>query len=177
MVLLFLESIGTTELLVILVVALVVFGPRRLPELGRKLGKSINEFKRASDDFKRTWEFEVELEQRKGALDAPAAGGGAGGATYGGGAGEPAGDAAGSGGAEFVGEPTHNGFAGETVARTPSTFEPDGWTGEPQGAGSWDEAAGQPAATTAATTAANAATPAANPPRREGGAEDEINAS
>jgi TatA/E family protein of Tat protein translocase len=61
--LLFLESIGTTELLVILVVALVVFGPRRLPEIGRKLGKGMAEFRRAGDDFKRTWEREVELER------------------------------------------------------------------------------------------------------------------
>lgn len=63
MILLFLESIGTTELLVILVVALVVFGPRRLPELGRKLGKSMAEFRRVSDDFKRTWEREVDLDR------------------------------------------------------------------------------------------------------------------
>ena len=63
MVLLFLESIGTTELLVILVVALVVFGPRRLPELGRKLAKGMGEFRRVSDDFKRTWEREVDLDR------------------------------------------------------------------------------------------------------------------
>jgi TatA/E family protein of Tat protein translocase len=61
--LLFLESVGTTELLVILVVALIVFGPRKLPELARSLGKSLNEFKRASDDFKRTWEREVEVDR------------------------------------------------------------------------------------------------------------------
>ena len=61
--LLFLESIGTTELLVILVVALIIFGPRKLPEMGRMLGKSLGEFKRASDDFKRTWEREVEMER------------------------------------------------------------------------------------------------------------------
>lgn len=62
MTLLFLESVGTTELLVILVAALVLFGPRKLPELGRTLGKSLGEFKRASDEFKKTWEREVELE-------------------------------------------------------------------------------------------------------------------
>ncbi|HEX8457426.1 MAG TPA: twin-arginine translocase TatA/TatE family subunit [Pyrinomonadaceae bacterium] len=68
---LFLESLGTTELLVILVVALVLFGPRRLPELSRSLGKSLNEFKRAGDDFKRTWEREVALEnlERESAID------------------------------------------------------------------------------------------------------------
>ena len=47
----------------ILVVALVVFGPRRLPDIGRKIGKGMAEFRRASDDFKRTWEREVELER------------------------------------------------------------------------------------------------------------------
>ncbi|HEV2801341.1 MAG TPA: twin-arginine translocase TatA/TatE family subunit [Pyrinomonadaceae bacterium] len=68
---LFLESLGTTELLVILVVALVLFGPRKLPELSRSLGKSLNEFKRAGDDFKRTWEREVALEnlEREAAIE------------------------------------------------------------------------------------------------------------
>jgi TatA/E family protein of Tat protein translocase len=71
MIFLFLESLGTTELLVILVVALVLFGPRKLPELSRSLGKSLNEFKRAGDDFKRTWEREVALEsvEREAAID------------------------------------------------------------------------------------------------------------
>ncbi|HEX8188609.1 MAG TPA: twin-arginine translocase TatA/TatE family subunit [Pyrinomonadaceae bacterium] len=58
------EFLGTTELLVIAVVALVLFGPRKLPEIGRTVGKAIGEFKRASDDFKRTWEYEVEIERR-----------------------------------------------------------------------------------------------------------------
>ena len=49
--------------MVILVVALVVFGPRRLPELGRKLAKGMGEFRRVSDDFKRTWEREVDLDR------------------------------------------------------------------------------------------------------------------
>jgi TatA/E family protein of Tat protein translocase len=68
---LFLESLGTTELLVILVLALVLFGPRKLPEITRKFGKSLNEFKRAGDDFKRTWEREVALEsvEREAAID------------------------------------------------------------------------------------------------------------
>jgi sec-independent protein translocase protein TatB len=67
------EFLGTTELLVIAVVALILFGPRKLPEIGRTIGKAIGEFKRASDDFKRTWEYEVELEQRTPALDTGAA--------------------------------------------------------------------------------------------------------
>ena len=57
------EFIGTTELLVIAFVALIIFGPRKLPELGRSLGRSMGEFKRASEDFKRTWEYEVEMER------------------------------------------------------------------------------------------------------------------
>jgi TatA/E family protein of Tat protein translocase len=57
------EFLGTTELLVIAFVALIIFGPRKLPELGRSLGKSLGEFKRASEDFKQTWEREVEVER------------------------------------------------------------------------------------------------------------------
>jgi TatA/E family protein of Tat protein translocase len=57
------EFLGTSELLIILVVALIIFGPRKLPQLSRQLGKSLGEFKRASEDFKRTWEKEVEMEK------------------------------------------------------------------------------------------------------------------
>jgi sec-independent protein translocase protein TatB len=60
-----LEGLGTTELLVIVVVALILFGPRKLPQLSRSLGKSLGEFKRASEDFKRQWEKEVALEERE----------------------------------------------------------------------------------------------------------------
>jgi Tat protein translocase TatB subunit len=60
--LLILESFGTSELLVILVVALIFFGPRKLPQLSRQIGKSLAEFRKASEDFKRTWEREVALE-------------------------------------------------------------------------------------------------------------------
>lgn len=49
-------------MLVILAAALVFFGPRRLPQLSRQLGKSLAEFRRASEDFKRTWEREVNLD-------------------------------------------------------------------------------------------------------------------
>ena len=45
--------IGMPELIVILVIALVIFGPRKLPELGRSLGKSLGEFKRASNELRR----------------------------------------------------------------------------------------------------------------------------
>ncbi len=60
--LLILDSLGTSELLLILVVALIFFGPRKLPQLSRQIGKSLAEFKRASEDFKRTWEREVQIE-------------------------------------------------------------------------------------------------------------------
>jgi TatA/E family protein of Tat protein translocase len=60
--LLILESFGSTELLFILVMALVFFGPRKLPQISRSLGKSLAEFRRASEDFKRTWEKEVAME-------------------------------------------------------------------------------------------------------------------
>jgi Tat protein translocase TatB subunit len=60
--LLILDSVGNSELLLILAAALVFFGPRRLPQLSRQIGKSLTEFRRASEDFKRTWEREVNLE-------------------------------------------------------------------------------------------------------------------
>jgi sec-independent protein translocase protein TatB len=70
---LILESLGSTELLFILVMALVFFGPRKLPQLSRSLGKSVAEFRRASEDFKRTWEREVNLEESNtGVGDNPA---------------------------------------------------------------------------------------------------------
>jgi Sec-independent protein translocase protein TatA len=43
--------------------ALVFFGPRKLPQISRTLGKNLAEFRRASEDFKRTWEREVSLEE------------------------------------------------------------------------------------------------------------------
>lgn len=59
------EGLGSTELLFILVVALIFFGPRKLPQLARSMGKGLAEFRKASDDFKRTWEREVALETAK----------------------------------------------------------------------------------------------------------------
>ena len=56
--------IGTMELVVILVIALIVFGPRKLPELGKSLGKSLGEFKRASNDLRNTLEEEIHVEEQ-----------------------------------------------------------------------------------------------------------------
>lgn len=66
MVLLILDSLGNSELLFILVMALVFFGPRKLPQLSRSLGKNLAGFRKASEDFKRTWEKEVSLEEFTG---------------------------------------------------------------------------------------------------------------
>ena len=59
--------IGMPELVVILIIALIIFGPRKLPELGRSLGKSIAEFKRASNELKNTLEEEIRVEEGKAA--------------------------------------------------------------------------------------------------------------
>src|SRR5438093_10431886 len=56
-------TIGGPEIFLILVVALIVFGPRRLPEIGKSVGKMLAEFRKASNDFKRTIEDEVEAER------------------------------------------------------------------------------------------------------------------
>ena len=66
-------SLGTMELVVILVIALIVFGPRKLPELGRSLGKSLGEFKRASNDLRNTLEEEIHVEERTRTAPAPPA--------------------------------------------------------------------------------------------------------
>lgn len=65
MYLIILDSLGSIELLFIAIMALVFFGPRKLPQLSRTIGKNLAEFRRASEDFKRTWEREVALEEFK----------------------------------------------------------------------------------------------------------------
>jgi sec-independent protein translocase protein TatA len=63
-------SIGMPELIIIFVIALIIFGPRKLPELGRSLGKSLAEFKRASNELKSTLEEEIRLDEQRSALEA-----------------------------------------------------------------------------------------------------------
>jgi sec-independent protein translocase protein TatA len=58
-------SIGMPELVIIFVIALIIFGPRKLPELGKSLGRSINEFKRASNELKNTLEDEIRVEEQR----------------------------------------------------------------------------------------------------------------
>ena len=58
-------SIGMPELIIILVIALIIFGPRKLPELGRSLGRSIGEFKKASNELRNTLEEEIRIEEQR----------------------------------------------------------------------------------------------------------------
>jgi sec-independent protein translocase protein TatA len=66
-------SIGMPELIIIFVIALIIFGPRKLPDLGRSLGKSISEFKRASNELRSTLEEEVRVDEQKAAAAKPVA--------------------------------------------------------------------------------------------------------
>ena len=56
-------GLGVPELVLIFIVALIVFGPKRLPEIGRTLGKALGEFKKATDDLKNTVEREIRVEE------------------------------------------------------------------------------------------------------------------
>jgi TatA/E family protein of Tat protein translocase len=69
--------LGGPEIFLILVVALIIFGPKKLPEIGKSMGRMLSEFRKASNDFKRTLDEEVEAEKAKPApppaLDTPVA--------------------------------------------------------------------------------------------------------
>jgi TatA/E family protein of Tat protein translocase len=60
-------SVGVPELIIIFTIALIIFGPRKLPELGKSLGKSLAEFKRASNELKSTLDEEIRMEERRSA--------------------------------------------------------------------------------------------------------------
>jgi sec-independent protein translocase protein TatA len=57
--------IGMPELVIIMVIALIIFGPRKLPELGRSIGRSLNEFKRASNELRSTLDEEIRVEEQR----------------------------------------------------------------------------------------------------------------
>jgi sec-independent protein translocase protein TatA len=57
--------IGMPELIIIFVIALIIFGPRKLPDLGKSLGRSLAEFKRASNDLRHTLEEEIRVEETR----------------------------------------------------------------------------------------------------------------
>ncbi len=61
-------NLGMPEIIVIFILALIIFGPRKLPELGKTLGKGLAEFKKASNELRQTWEDEVRLEKEKEAM-------------------------------------------------------------------------------------------------------------
>ncbi|MFB0517977.1 MAG: twin-arginine translocase TatA/TatE family subunit [Acidobacteriota bacterium] len=58
-------SIGVPELIIIFIIALLIFGPRKLPKIGKSIGRTLAEFKRASSDLKSTLEDEIEAEDTK----------------------------------------------------------------------------------------------------------------
>jgi TatA/E family protein of Tat protein translocase len=60
-------SIGLPELLLIFVIALLLFGPKKLPDIGKSLGKAMGEFRRASNDLQRSLEEEVAADELKAA--------------------------------------------------------------------------------------------------------------
>ena len=65
-------NLGMGELIVIFTIALLIFGPRKLPELGKSLGKSIAEFKKASNELRNTLEEEIRLEDQRESAKIPA---------------------------------------------------------------------------------------------------------
>lgn len=70
------ESIGTSELILIGIIALIFLGPRKMPDMARKIGKMMSEFRSTTNEFKETWEREVNFEEEAKAfsldeLDAP----------------------------------------------------------------------------------------------------------
>jgi len=62
------ESIGTSELILIGIVALMFLGPRKLPEYARKIGKMMSDFRNTTNEFKSTWEREVDFDEEAKAL-------------------------------------------------------------------------------------------------------------
>jgi TatA/E family protein of Tat protein translocase len=62
-------SLGMQEIVIIFIIALIIFGPRKLPDLGKTIGKGLSEFKKASNELKQTWEDEVRLDKEKDTMN------------------------------------------------------------------------------------------------------------
>ena len=63
-----LESIGTSELILIGIIALIFLGPRKLPQIAKKIGKTMADFRSTTNEFKATWQREVDFEEELSAL-------------------------------------------------------------------------------------------------------------
>ncbi len=61
----FIGNIGIPELIIVLVLALIIFGPGKLPEVGKSIGKSINEFKRASKEMQKDLSETVDAKEEE----------------------------------------------------------------------------------------------------------------
>lgn len=64
-----LESIGTSELILIGIIALIFLGPRKLPQIAKTIGKTMADFRNTTNEFKSTWEREVNFEEEARALE------------------------------------------------------------------------------------------------------------
>jgi len=58
-------NIGLPELMIIMIVALLVFGPKKLPEIGRTIGKAVREFKKSTDEIKGKFEEQIRIDEFK----------------------------------------------------------------------------------------------------------------
>lgn len=68
MLLFILESIGTSELILIGIIALIFLGPRKLPQIARTIGKTMADFRSTTNEFKSTWQREVDFEEEVSAI-------------------------------------------------------------------------------------------------------------
>jgi sec-independent protein translocase protein TatB len=68
------ESIGTSELILVGIIALIFLGPRKLPDIARKIGSMMAEFRGTANEFKETWQREVDFEEEAKAFDLTAPG-------------------------------------------------------------------------------------------------------
>jgi sec-independent protein translocase protein TatA len=117
-------NLGFGEILLILVVALIVFGPRRLPEMGRTVGRSLREFRRAASDLRAEIETDLDVEEppRRSARSVRARAAATGGAALA--ESERSADAEGDGPSEDPDSPGPDGAPASKADRTPSTGEP-----------------------------------------------------